>query len=120
MQSKRHGYGVSLARIARTLTEALSGHKHAFVSPDIHLFILDRPPQPVDEDVVQVPSFADHAGVNTVAGELSALGPDASTTRYSIHEFSLMTIRSPGGKKLGHREPAILSMPPGCTMYGQD
>lgn len=31
------------------------------VVPDIHIFILDRPPEPLDHDVIERPSHAVHA-----------------------------------------------------------
>ena len=44
--------------------DSLSGFTHAFVGPEIHLFIFDRPPHSFD--VVQVPSLAVHAGLDTL------------------------------------------------------
>ena len=64
-----------------------SGFTHALVGSEIHFFILDGPPQPLHEDVVQVPPFAVHADLDApfqqqvrkgVAGELT---PPSATLR---------------------------------------
>ena len=54
--------------------DSLSGFTHAFVGPEIHLLIFDRPSQPLYEDVVQVPPLAVHADLDALLQQYAGEG----------------------------------------------